>query len=202
MMIVVGLGNPGEEYRRTRHNLGFMVLERAAGFLGAGPWREGERCQLCFAGEGEGRVALLKPLTFMNLSGEAVEAFLDTLEEEPPPGNLLAIADDAALEFGRLRFRAAGSCGGHNGLASVEAALGSREYARLRVGIGLPSGGAAAALLGHVLGEFSAAEQAALPEVLEAAARGAAEWTTRGVAWCQERYNGFRPGARAEDKTV
>jgi PTH1 family peptidyl-tRNA hydrolase len=133
----------------------------------------------------------------MNRSGEAVAALLDSMREEPPPENLLVVTDDVHLSVGRMRFRRRGGSGGHNGLASVEAALGGPGYPRLRLGVGAAAG---PALIDHVLGPFSPAEEAILAETIPVAAEAVGAWWARGLEACQNRYNGWvAPGAaRAE----
>src|SRR5262245_55553115 len=133
MRLVVGLGNPGERYRRTRHNLGFMVLDALAARAGARRWLEAGEARLAEARLGGGAVALVKPSTFMNRSGVAVEAVLAT--SGGVPQDMLVVVDDMALELGVLRFRERGSHGGHNGLRSLVDVLGSADFPRLRVGI-------------------------------------------------------------------
>ena len=129
--LVVGLGNPGRKYRGTRHNVGFEVLDLAA-TRSRVDFHSDPRGPVQVAREGD--VRLLKPQTYMNASGPAVRAWLDWLKLAP--ADLLVIVDDFALALGEVRLRASGSHGGHNGLRSIEEALGSRDYARLRVGIG------------------------------------------------------------------
>ncbi|MCU1265554.1 MAG: peptidyl-tRNA hydrolase [Acidobacteria bacterium] len=133
-MLIVGLGNPGPEYEWSRHNLGFMLIDKLAPAAGAEVKRR-ECLSLVGRAEIEGcRVELIKPQTFMNLSGDAV-ACLVAKRSLIAPENLLVISDDLALPFGAIRIRAKGSAGGHNGLKSIIGALGSNEFARLRIGI-------------------------------------------------------------------
>lgn len=139
MRAVVGLGNPGPEYAATRHNAGFQVADALVARWGFPPFRRGERARVS-AGEVDGRpVAVLKPTTMMNRSGAA----LASLRADPSfaPTNLLIVVDDFNIPGGTFRMRPSGSAGGHNGLKSIEAALQSQDYARLRIGIGpLPQG--------------------------------------------------------------
>jgi PTH1 family peptidyl-tRNA hydrolase len=135
MRLIVGLGNPGAEYEWTRHNLGFMLVDRLAGEAGAQVKRK-ECRSLIGRGELEGaQVLLVKPQTYMNLSGEAVACLLSRQEPENGARDLIVISDDLALPFGTIRLRARGSAGGHNGLKSIIAALGTDEFIRLRIGI-------------------------------------------------------------------
>jgi PTH1 family peptidyl-tRNA hydrolase len=135
MVLIVGLGNPGAEYESTRHNLGFMLIDRLAADLGLGKFRR--ECQSLVARaeiEGEA-VKLVKPQTYMNLSGEAVACLMAKHKPSGAGENLIVISDDLALPFGKIRIRARGSAGGHNGLKSIIGALGTNEFTRLRIGI-------------------------------------------------------------------
>jgi peptidyl-tRNA hydrolase, PTH1 family len=135
MVLIVGLGNPGAEYEWSRHNLGFMLIDRLAGDAGIKANRS--ECQsLVGRRELEGcRVKLVKPQTFMNLSGDAVACLAAKHKLAEPGENLIVISDDLALPFGKIRIRARGSAGGHNGLKSIIGALGTNEFTRLRIGI-------------------------------------------------------------------
>ena len=135
MRLIVGLGNPGKEYERSRHNLGFMLIDKLSSETGIDVKRR--ECQ-SVVGRGaiEGcAVKLVKPQTYMNLSGEAVACLLAKHKLAEPGENLIVISDDLALPFGRLRIRARGSAGGHNGLKSIIGAVGTNEFTRLRIGI-------------------------------------------------------------------
>lgn len=134
-MIIVGLGNPGEQYAATRHNLGFMLIDKLASEEGITVKRR--ECQ-SFVGQGqiEGEVTkLAKPQTFMNLSGVAVSCLLGKIESDDPVSQLVVISDDLALPLGKIRIRERGSAGGHNGLKSIIAEIGTDEFIRLRIGI-------------------------------------------------------------------
>lgn len=184
--LVVGLGNPGEKYRHTRHNIGFMVVDRLAGSLGVPV--TGKRC-FSLVGEGllgERKLVLAKPQTYMNLSGRAVSALVAYYRVRA--AELLVICDDLDLPFGRIRLRAKGGSGGHRGLESIGAALGSNDYARLRVGIG-KEGDATE----FVLGRFPAAEQLLLAEILDTAAAAAETACRDGLAQAMNRFNNWRP---------
>jgi PTH1 family peptidyl-tRNA hydrolase len=135
MRLIVGLGNPGKEYEWSRHNLGFMLIDKLGSETGIGKYSR--ECQALVArAEIEGcAVKLVKPQTYMNLSGDAVGCLLAKQELEQPGENLIVISDDLALPFGKIRIRARGSAGGHNGLKSIIGALGSSEFTRLRIGI-------------------------------------------------------------------
>jgi len=134
MYLIVGLGNPGTEYEWSRHNLGFLLVDKLASDSGAAIKRR--ECQSLVGNvvvEGK-RTRLVKPQTFMNLSGDAVNCLLRKFDSSPEA--LIVISDDLALPFGRIRLRARGTAGGHNGLKSIIAAIGTTEFARLRIGIG------------------------------------------------------------------
>ena len=134
-MLIVGLGNPGKEYEWTRHNLGFMLIDKLAHDAGVTVGRR-ECSSLVGRVELEGTmVKLAKPQTYMNLSGQAVSCLLGKLQSESPVTQLLVISDDLALPLGTIRIRERGSAGGHNGLKSIIAALGTNEFLRLRIGI-------------------------------------------------------------------
>jgi PTH1 family peptidyl-tRNA hydrolase len=135
MMLIVGLGNPGKEYEWTRHNLGFMLIDKLAQDEGIAVGRR-ECSSLVGRGQIEGAVTkLAKPQTFMNLSGHAVSCLLAKIQSESPVEQLVVISDDLALPLGTIRIRERGSAGGHNGLKSIIAAIGTNEFLRLRIGI-------------------------------------------------------------------
>ena len=190
--LIVGLGNPGAEYRRTRHNVGFAVVEKLAERWRAG-WSTEKKFQAWLArGEREGRrVVLCRPQTYMNASGEAVQAvsgFYDVA-----PALVLVVVDDADLPLGHLRLRPRGSSGGHHGLESIERHLGTREYPRLRIGIGRLEG--AREITGHVLGRFNSTEAAVVDKVLTVAADQAEAWLTAGIQKAMSQFNGAVEGA-------
>src|SRR5216684_786785 len=135
MRLIVGLGNPGKEYDWSRHNLGFMLIDKLANDVGISVSRR-ECGSLVGRGELEGNaVKLVKPQTFMNLSGEAVSCLLAKHKCDEPGDQLIVISDDLALPLGKIRIRERGSAGGHNGLKSIIAAIGTNEFVRLRIGI-------------------------------------------------------------------
>ncbi len=187
MKIVVGLGNPGAQYAQTRHNVGWMVLDRIAdraGWSGRGRTRDASSVvQGRFHGLD---LILVKPLTYMNDSGLAVRKVL--AREHAPLVDLLVVADDFALPFGKLRFREGGSAGGHNGLRSIIDELSNEQISRLRVGIGDPEHGA----LDHVLSAFSRDEQGRMDELLGAAADGVEAWAREGTNKAANRFNSFQ----------
>jgi PTH1 family peptidyl-tRNA hydrolase len=199
LQLLVGLGNPGSRYAETRHNVGFMVLERMAARSGV-PFRSQPKLHGLLAElvTGPARLRLLMPQTFMNESGRAIRAALDWYRLVP--GQLLVVVDDMDLPFGRLRLRAAGSAGGHNGLRSTIQHLGTQEFARLRIGIGAPALEAQERrerTVGHVLGRFSPAERPALEAVLDEVAAGIDLIRRQGIERAANRLNAFRPAELA-----
>jgi len=167
-MLIVGLGNPGKEYESTRHNLGFMLIDKLAGDAGIAVGRR-ECSSLVGRGEIEGsRTKLVKPQTFMNLSGHAVSCLVAKIESESPVEQLVVISDDLALPLGKIRIRERGSAGGHNGLKSIIAALGTDEFVRLRIGI-QPDHPISDSKR-FVLDPFSKSERAVVTEVLDQSA--------------------------------
>ncbi len=197
LYLIVGLGNPGGDYTRTRHNTGFLVAERLAERWRASWAFESKfNAKLARAERGERRVLLCEPQTYMNASGEAVGAVarFHRLATE----RVLVVVDDADLPFGQLRLRPGGSSGGHHGLESIEQHLGTREFARLRVGIGRQ--GEARAITGHVLGRFNSTEAASLDKVLTAASDQAQTWLEAGIQKAMNRFNGVVIDAVNEGK--
>ncbi len=160
--LIVGLGNPGKDYRNTRHNVGFMILDRLAARERAA-FRTEKSWQAEVARAGD--TVLCKPLTYMNLSGEAARALAQFYKIEP--AQTLVVLDDMALPLGKLRLRESGSSGGHNGLQSLVEHFGTQAIPRLRVGIGAAPGADRA--VGHVLGKFSPDEREPLQESLDRA---------------------------------
>lgn len=192
---MVGLGNPGSRYEGTRHNVGFMALEALAAAAGSS-FRAQPRLQALLAdvGSAEGRLRLLLPQTFMNESGRSIRAALDWFGFDPPA--LLVVVDDMDLPLGRLRLRASGSAGGHNGLRSTISHLGTQDFARLRIGIGAPADNPAerkARTIGHVLGRFSPSEQPLLQAVLSEVQSGIGLIQRQGIERAANRLNGFVP---------
>jgi peptidyl-tRNA hydrolase, PTH1 family len=194
LQLLVGLGNPGARYAETRHNVGFMALERLAAGAGVA-FRQQPRLQglLAEVGTGPQRVRLLMPQTYMNESGRSVRAALDWFRLDPT--QLLVLVDDMDLPFGRLRLRASGSAGGHNGLRSTIQHLGSESFARLRIGIGAPAEHPEerrARTLSHVLGRFSLAERPLLDLVLAEVLAGVDLLQRYGLDRAANRLNSFR----------
>jgi len=185
---MVGLGNPGAEYARTRHNVGFLVVEELARRVAAN-WNLEKKFEsrIAKADRAGRKILFAEPQTFMNASGEAVGALINFYRV--PIQQLLVIADDADLPFGEIRLRVKGSSGGHHGLESIEKHIGSREFARLKIGIGRTKDGRRE-ITNYVLGKFSADETKLLEKVLQRAADQAECWVADGIEKAMNRFNG------------
>ena len=184
-LIVVGLGNPGSEYARTRHNLGFRCIDRIASEYSISLSRR-HRTALIGEGTVEGLpIALAKPRTYVNRSGQAVAYLL--ARYRAPPARLLVIFDDIALPLGKIRLRPDGSAGGHNGARSITEAIGTQAFPRLRVGIGAPPQGADQ--IEHVLGEMPEEELEVVNEAVERAAKAAVGVLIDGITSTMNRFN-------------
>ncbi len=185
MKIIVGLGNPGKEYGRTRHNVGYQVVDALAARLGVTFSQEKYRGLIAKARYQVEEVLLVKPLTYMNLSGDCVARVMryTTAELE----DLLIVADDVNLPLAKLRIRAGGSAGGHNGLKSIFDHLGTQEVARLRIGVGQCK--ADGGLTGHVLGAFGAEERPDAEAMVEKAVEAALAFVSQGLAKAMNVYN-------------
>jgi PTH1 family peptidyl-tRNA hydrolase len=185
MKLIVGLGNPGRRYSGTRHNIGFDVVDALAARHGAG-WEMAPRgIEALVARWRASDVTLAKPLTFMNLSGGAAVGLSQFYKVAPE--DLLVVVDDVNIELGRLRTRMRGSAGGHNGLKSVIAALGSEEFARLRIGVG--RGDDRRDLADHVLARFDAEERPAVAETVVRSADAVELFVSEGIGPVMNRYN-------------
>ena len=182
--LIVGLGNIGEEYRNTRHNIGFMVLDALAkaSNIVFTDGRYGATASMSVKGR---QLLLLKPSTYMNLSGNAVRYWMQ--QEKIPLENVLIVVDDLALPFGTLRLKGKGSDAGHNGLKHIAATLGTQNYARLRFGIGndFPRGGQ----IDFVLGHFSEEDTRLMPELLEMAGEIVKSFCLSGLNITMNQYN-------------
>lgn len=184
MKLVVGLGNPGRRYEGTRHNVGFMVVDALAEAPGYSSFQSRFSASVAEGREAEEKVLLVKPETFMNLSGQCVRQVVDFYQVELP--DVLVVCDDFNLPLGRLRFRARGTHGGHNGLRDIQQHLGTTEYSRLRIGVGAPDEGEA---VDHVLGKFRPGERPIMEETLSTAVQGVALWLREGIETCMNAYN-------------
>jgi len=186
LYLIVGLGNPGREYSRTRHNAGFRVVEKLAERWRASWAYEGKfNALLARVDRGSRRVMLCRPQTYMNASGQAVSAVREFFRVALP--RILGVVDDADLPLGRLRLRPGGSSGGHHGLESLEQHLSTRDYARLRIGIGRLDG--ARQITGYVLGRFGSTEAALADKVLAVAADQAETWLESGIQTAMNQFN-------------
>jgi PTH1 family peptidyl-tRNA hydrolase len=183
--IICGLGNPGTEYQRHRHNIGFMVCEAIAARARASFTSEKFDARLAQATVGGEKTLLLEPQTFMNASGRALGAAARFYKVEPQ--DVLVIHDELDLPFGRLQLKAGGGTGGHNGLESIAESWGENSYARLRFGIGKPA--QKERVIGHVLGNFSSEESPQLPALIDAAAEIAESWARDGMQKAMNKHN-------------
>ncbi len=186
--LIVGLGNPGPEYELTRHNIGFLTLNRLAEQQECAfrTDRLAEVADLKFKGR---TLHLIKPSTFMNLSGKAVNYWMQSLKVAKE--NVLIIVDDIALPFGTLRLRAKGSSAGHNGLKNIEDLTGGQNYARLRMGVG--NGFGRGQQVDYVLSPFPQEEINALPELMDRAGEMIRSFATQGVARTMSQFNSQKP---------
>jgi PTH1 family peptidyl-tRNA hydrolase len=187
--LVVGLGNPGREYAANRHNVGFLVAEELAARIGAKfgrPKRAHAEVAEGRLGFGGPRLILAKPLTFMNLSGAPVAALSQFFKV--PVENVVAVHDELDVPFGQVRAKRGGGEGGHNGLRSMSKSLGTKEYARVRFGIGRPPGRQDPA--DYVLSDFNGAERKELDFLVDRAADVVEAVVLEGVEWAQNKYHG------------
>lgn len=199
--LVVGLGNPGAKYEGTRHNCGFMAVERLSQRYGI-PLKSNPRFQGLY-GEGRGpkgnKLRLLKPDTYMNRSGQSVRAVMDWFKL--PSRAILIIYDDMDIPYGRLRLRQAGSAGSHNGMKSLVQHLGSQQFPRVRMGIGSP--GASKETIAHVLGGFTPREKKYLEDVIDATADAVAVAIAKDLPTAMNRFNPLElyPSAQPDGAT-
>ncbi|WP_240377886.1 aminoacyl-tRNA hydrolase [Bacillus piscicola] len=184
MKVIAGLGNPGTKYERTRHNVGFDALDILAEELGLS-WKKSQKSLLIETVENGEKIFLVKPQTFMNLSGHAIQPLLAYYTIKPE--NLLVIYDDLDLAPGSLRLRLKGGHGGHNGIRSIIDQLGTKEFKRIRIGIGRPDVGDSVTT--HVLGTFPPAEREAVQNTIHRAHEAAREWMRTPFADVMNKYN-------------
>src|SRR5947209_4547824 len=185
MKVIVGLGNPGPKYAGTRHNVGFDVLDYLAAAPGYAAFRERFEAFVSEGKEGDETVLLVKPLTFMNLSGRAVRAVVDFYKL--PIESVLVVCDDFNLPLRKLRIRPKGSHGGQNGLRNDQGQLRTDSYSRLRIGVGEPGPGDA---VDHVLSRFRSGEKAAVDEAIAQAAQASLLWVKSGTEAAMNKFNG------------
>jgi PTH1 family peptidyl-tRNA hydrolase len=184
MKVVVGLGNPGSRYAATRHNVGYAVVAALATSPHAGRFQSRFQAQVAELLEEPHKVLLVKPETFMNLSGRCVRQVVDFYQL--PLEDLLVVSDDINLPLGKLRARARGTHGGHNGLRDIQNHLGTTDYSRLRIGVGDPDEDDA---VDHVLGRFRPGERAVIEEAVQTAAQAVIVWVHEGIEACMNRFN-------------
>ncbi len=183
--LIVGLGNIGDEYANTRHNIGFKMVDALAAEVGA-TWEDKRYGFVCKFRVKNAELVMLKPSTFMNLSGQAVRYWMQL--EKIPLENLFVLVDDLNIPFGTIRMRKAGSAGGHNGLKNIEQLLCTPNYCRLRFGIGNEY--TRGAQIGHVLGEWTTEEASALPERLKLTNEIIKSFCLQGIERTMNLYNG------------
>jgi PTH1 family peptidyl-tRNA hydrolase len=183
MRVVVGLGNPGRQYSGTRHNVGFAVVDALAAGPGGGTWRSRFQAQVAELNDAGEMFILVKPETFMNLSGQSVRQVVDFYKL--PTTDLLVVCDDFALPLGKLRVKSKGTHGGHNGLRNIQEHLGTTEYPRLRIGVGGPKEDA----IDHVLGRFKPAERPMIDDAIIKATQAVIVWARQGIEACMNRFN-------------
>jgi PTH1 family peptidyl-tRNA hydrolase len=191
--VIVGLGNPGKEYERTRHNVGWWVLDHLADVWHFEGWRRDGDARVVSGSVGGVPVRLVKPQTYMNLSGAVLRPYLRRAGWSPQK-DLLIVVDEAALPLGSFRFRARGSSAGHNGLKSIEGALGHQDYARLRIGIGPPPGRQRGDLADYVLSEFGKSDAKVVTELLPTFVEGIEGWIAEGIEPVMNRFNSTGSG--------
>lgn len=191
MKVIVGLGNPGKEYERTRHNVGWWVVDHLADVWRFDGWKKDGEARVITGTVHGVKVRLVKPLTYMNLSGAVLRPYL----RRPfwsAATDLLVVVDEAALPLGRYRFRAKGSAGGHNGLKSIESVLKSQEYSRLRIGIAPEDPARRGALRDYVLDDFGKREEAVVRELFPTLTEAIELWVKDGIVPVMNKYTGER----------
>ncbi len=195
MKLIVGLGNPSERYAHTRHNLGFDAVDELAKILGCRVDRREKKALTGSAFYRGDKLILAKPQTYMNLSGESVRPLMDYYRIAAE--DLLVLVDDVNLDVGALRIRRGGSDGGHNGLKNITENLGTKDYARIRIGAGAPPAGG---MIDYVLSGFSAEDRKIIDETVLAAAEAALVFCAEGVDVAMNRYNGRKRGSTGDEK--
>ena len=190
LKVIVGLGNPGKEYERTRHNVGWWMVDHLADVWHFDGWKKNGDARETSGSVAGRRVRLVKPLTYMNLSGAVLRPYLRRAGFAAA-NDLMVVVDEVALPLGRFRFRGKGSPGGHNGLKSIEAAVGSPDYARLRIGIKPPEGHRSVGNLSDfVLDEFGNGEATAVRELFPTLTEGLEVWLRDGITTAMNRFPG------------
>ena len=195
MKVILGLGNPGPEYERTRHNVGWWVVDHLADVWRFEGWKRDGDTRVASGTVGGTRVRLVKPQTYMNLSGAVLKPYLRR-EGWSYMKDLLVISDEVALPVGSFRIRAGGSAGGHNGLKSIQGALGSQEYARLRIGVGPEDPSRRHGdLSDYVLSDFGKREEKLVRENLDTLVQLAETWLAEGAQAAMNKFNRLGKGA-------
>lgn len=182
--LIVGLGNVGAEYENTRHNIGFKVVDELAKNASV-EFSSGSKAMVAKIKHRGRTLVLIKPTTFMNLSGRAVRLWMQN--EKIPKERMLVVLDDLNLEFGKIRIRAKGSAGGHNGLKDIDQSTGGNNYARMRLGIGKEF--RKGEQVDYVLGEWTSEENESLPELIESAAKAALSFAAIGLGRTMNQFN-------------
>jgi PTH1 family peptidyl-tRNA hydrolase len=188
MKVIVGMGNPGAEYERTRHNVGWWVVDHLADVWRLEGWKRDGDARVASGTVNGKRVRLVKPQTYMNLSGAALRPYLRR-EGWKAAADLLIVIDEVALPVGSFRIRTRGSAGGHNGLKSIEAAVGSQEYARLRIGVGPDDPGRRGNLSDYVLSDFGKRDTKTITELLPTLTELVEAWLDEGPDKAATRFN-------------
>ena len=189
MKVIVGLGNPGKEYERTRHNVGWWVVDHLADVWHFDGWRKDGEARVASGSVGSIKVRLIKPLTYMNLSGAALRSYV----RRPfwsAATDLMVVVDEVALPLGRYRFRAKGSAGGHNGLKSIESTVQSQEYPRLRIGIAPEDPARRGELRDYVLDEFGKREAGVVRDLMPTLTEALELWLTSGITPVMNKFTG------------
>lgn len=189
MKVIVGLGNPGKEYERTRHNVGWWVVDHLAEVWRIDGWRKDGEARVASGTVGAFKVRLVKPLTYMNLSGTVLRPYM----RRPfwaPATDLMIVVDEVQLPIGRYRFRGNGSAGGHNGLKSIEGAVKSQDYPRLRIGVGPDDPTRRGELRNFVLDDFGKHDAASVRELFPELTEALELWIREGVAPVMNRFTG------------
>jgi peptidyl-tRNA hydrolase, PTH1 family len=189
MKVIVGLGNPGKEYEHTRHNVGWWVVDHLADVWRFDGWKKDGDARVVSGTVGATKVRLIKPLTYMNLSGAVLRPYM----RRPfwsAATDLMVVVDEVALPLGRYRFRGKGSAGGHNGLKSIESAVGSQEYSRLRIGIAPEDPARRGVLKDYVLDEFGKHETTVVRDLFPQVTQALELWLTDGILPVMNRFTG------------
>ncbi|WP_091664026.1 aminoacyl-tRNA hydrolase [Alteribacillus iranensis] len=184
MKVIAGLGNPGKKYEKTRHNVGFEAVDQLASHLQAS-WKQNNNSMIIETRINNEKLILIKPLTYMNLSGEAIRPLLSYYNVDAE--DLLVMYDDLDLEPGRLRLRLKGGHGGHNGIRSIIDQIGTKEFKRIRIGVGRPSEGKS--VVTHVLGTFPPKERSLVEKAIDLAAEAAGEWLYKPFDEVMNQFN-------------